>query len=119
VIEVLKISDVTHEKTVEHELALIKVAANSQTRAEIMQLVDIYRARIVDVATDSVMVEVTGPEEKVEALLGLLKGFGIKEMVRTGRIAMMRGTAPGIRLPDDEPDGRARNGRQSRSVAVD
>ena len=118
VIEILKVSDVTEEKTVECELALIKVAATSQTRGEVMQLADIYRARIVDVAADSLMVEVTGIEEKIDSLLGLLRPFGIKEMVRTGRIAMMRGTSPGTRLPDDELDGKARNGSRARAAAA-
>jgi acetolactate synthase-1/3 small subunit len=93
VIEVLKVTDVTHEKTVNRELALIKVASTGQSRAEIMQLVDIYRARIVDVALGSVMIEVTGDPEKIDSLVGLLKGFGIKELVRTGVVAMVRGSS--------------------------
>ena len=109
VIEVLKVTDVTHEKAVSRELALVKVSSNDQNRAEIMQLVDIYRAKIVDVAADSVMVEVTGPESKVDSLLSLLRPFGIKEMVRTGRVSMMRGAAGTIRPPDDDSDGRARS----------
>ena len=118
VIEILKITDVTHEKTVNRELALIKVASTGQTRAEIMQLVDIYRARIVDVAADSVMVEVTGPESKVDSLLSLLRPFGIKEMVRTGRISMMRGVSGSLRAPEEETDGRVRgNGGNHRLPA--
>jgi acetolactate synthase I/III small subunit len=123
VIEVLKVTDVTHEKAVNRELALIKVTSTGQSRAEIMQLVDIYRARIVDVAADSVMVEVTGPESKVESLLALLRPFGIKEMVRTGRIAMMRGVAGTIRAPEDESEPKPRtNGggqRSSRQMLVE
>ncbi len=120
VVEVLKVSDVTAEKTVVRELALIKVATNSQSRSEIMQVVDIYRAKIVDVAADSLMIEVTGPEEKIESLVNLLRGYGIKEMVRTGRVAMMRGTAGSVRAPDDEPDVRARtNHRASRHAVVE
>ena len=123
VIEVLKVTDVTREKAVNRELALIKVTSTGQSRAEIMQLVNIYRARIVDVAADSVMVEVTGPESKVESLLSLLRPFGIKEMVRTGRIAMMRGAAGTIRPPEDEPEAKSRtsNGshRTTRQVMVE
>jgi acetolactate synthase-1/3 small subunit len=118
VIDVLKVTDVTHEKAVNRELALVKVTSTGQNRAEIMQLVDIYRAKIVDVAADSVMVEITGPESKVDSLLSLLRPFGIKEMVRTGRISMMRGVAGSIRVPDDEPEAkRQSNGGNHRLPA--
>jgi acetolactate synthase-1/3 small subunit len=118
VIEILKVSDVTEEKTVQRELALIKVAANSQTRGEVMQLADIYRARIVDVAPDSLMVEVTGPEDKIDSLLGLLRPFGIKEMVRTGRIAMMRGAAPATRAADDDAEPKPRSVARQRAATT-
>jgi len=91
VIDVVKVSDISGDDVVARELALIKVKATSSTRSEIMQIVDIFRAKIVDVASDSVTIEVTGDEEKVDSLYGLLRGFGIKEIVRTGRIAMVRG----------------------------
>ena len=91
VIEVVKVSDITEEDIVTRELALIKVKANSATRSEIIQIVDIFRANIVDVAPDSVTIEVTGDEEKITSLFDLLRGFGIKEVSRTGRIAMTRG----------------------------
>jgi acetolactate synthase I/III small subunit len=91
VIDAVKVSDISSEDIVARELALIKVKATSSTRSEIMQIVDIFRAKIVDVASDSVTVEVTGDEEKVDSLLDLLRGFGIREIVRTGRIAMVRG----------------------------
>ena len=120
VLDVLKVSDVTNEKTVVRELALIKVSTNNQTRSEIMQVVDIYRAKVVDVAADSLMIEVTGPEEKIDSLANLLRGFGIKEMVRTGRVAMIRGATGSIRLPDEEPEVRIRSGaRLSRPVSVE
>ena len=70
-----------------------KVRATSSTRSEIIEIVDIFRASIVDVASDSVTIEVTGDEEKIDSLLSLLRGFGIKEITRTGRIAMVRGNA--------------------------
>jgi acetolactate synthase-1/3 small subunit len=91
VIDVVKVSDITEENVVARELALIKVKATSSTRSEIIQIVDIFRANIVDVAPDSVTIEVTGDEEKVTSLFDLLRGFGIKEVSRTGRIAMTRG----------------------------
>lgn len=93
VIEVIKIVDITDEEPVARELALIKVRATPSTRGEIIQIVDIFRANIVDVAVDSLMVEVTGDEDKVDSLIELLRGFGIKEMARTGRIALTRGSA--------------------------
>lgn len=94
VIEVRKVSDLTHDSKVDRELALLKVfSRNSAMRAEIMQVVDIYRARIVDVAPNSLTVEVTGPSDKVDSLVGLLRPYGIKEMVRTGVVAMGRGAA--------------------------
>jgi acetolactate synthase-1/3 small subunit len=90
-INVTAIQDVTKEPTVVRELALIKVGVTSTSRAEVLQLVDIYRAHIVDVALDSLVIQITGPEDRVESLIKLLENFGIKEMVRTGRVAMVRG----------------------------
>jgi acetolactate synthase-1/3 small subunit len=90
-INVTAIHDVTKEPTVVRELALIKVGATGANRSEILQLVDIYRANIVDVALDSLVIQITGPEDRVESLIKLLENFGIKEMVRTGRVAMVRG----------------------------
>jgi acetolactate synthase I/III small subunit len=96
VIEVRKVSDLTEDQTVERELALIKVTSKSAAlRAEIMQVADIYRGRVVDVAINSLTVEVTGPTDKIDSIVGLLKPYGIKEMVRTGLIAMSRGATAG------------------------
>ena len=91
VIEVVKIVDITSNESVARELALVKVKATASSRSEIIQIVDIFRANIVDVSSDSVMVEVTGDEDKVNSLLELLRGFGIREIARTGRIAETRG----------------------------
>ena len=91
VVDVVKVSDITSDKVITRELALIKVKATSSSRSEIMQIVDIFRAKIVDVAADSVTVEVTGDENKIDSLFDLLRGFGIKELARTGRIALTRG----------------------------
>jgi acetolactate synthase-1/3 small subunit len=90
-IEVIKVSDLTKESYVNRELVLIKVIADSSNRAEIMQIVNIFRARIVDVAPKSLIIEVTGDEGKLDALIGMLKQFGIKELVRTGTLALGRG----------------------------
>ena len=92
-IDVVKVADITEDNIVGRELALIKVKTNSATRSEIIQIVDIFRANIVDVAPDSVVVEVTGDEDKIDSLYCLLQGFGIKEIARTGRVAMTRGKA--------------------------
>lgn len=91
-IHVTKVVDATAEPAVLRELALIKVHATANTRSEIMQLVDIFRAKAVDVAADSMTVEITGQEDKIETLVSLLRPFGIKEMARTGRVAMVRGS---------------------------
>jgi len=90
-INVVKVSDITEESMVNRELALIKVKATASTRSEIMQIVGIFRANIVDVAPGSLTVEVTGDEDKVNSLLSLLRDFGVKELSRTGRIALTRG----------------------------
>ncbi len=91
IIDVIRVQDISSLDIVSRELALLKVKASAETRSEIMQIVDIFRAKIVDVSADSVMVEATGDEEKLGSLYNLLKPFGIKEITRTGRIAMARG----------------------------
>lgn len=90
-INVTRIEDVTNKETVNRELALIKVHATGENRSEVMQLVSIFRAQIVDVDIDSVIIQIVGKENQVDSLIRLLSNFGIKEMVRTGRVAMVRG----------------------------
>lgn len=90
-IDVIKISDITKDVYVDRELVMIKVHAEAAARAEIMQLVDIFRARIVDVGRKTLTIEVTGNEGKINAFEDSLRPFGIKELVRTGKIAMLRG----------------------------
>jgi len=90
-INVTEVKDVTHDPTVVREMALIKVKAANGNRAEVMQIVDIFRASIVDVAIDSLIIQIVGPEDRVESMIRLLRSFGIQEMVRTGRVAMVRG----------------------------
>ena len=90
-VNVISVRDVTNDRTVTRDLALIKVRADTSARAEISQLAEIFRARIVDVSRDSLIVEITGTEEKIDSMIDLLEPFGIIEMVRTGRVAMVRG----------------------------
>jgi acetolactate synthase-1/3 small subunit len=91
-IHVTKVTDITDDDAVIRELALIRVHAISTNRAEIKQLVDIFRAQIIDVAHDSMTIEITGTEDKVDSLVEILRPFGIKELTRTGRVAMVRGS---------------------------
>ena len=100
VIDVLKVLDITEEEKIVRELALMKVRTTPSTRSEIIQIVSIFRANIVDVASDSVTVEVTGDEDKIDSLFNLLRGFGIKELSRTGRIAMVRGLPGSLPVED-------------------
>ena len=90
-INVIEVRDVTHEPTVIRELALIRVQAPPARRTEVTELVNFFRAKVVDVAHDSLMIEVTGTEDKVDGLVRLLEPVGIQEIVRTGRVAMVRG----------------------------
>jgi len=90
-IDVLKVTDLTGKDFVERELALIKVSADEKTRAEILRMIDIFRAKVVDVTPRTYTVEVTGNEDKIRALVNLLKPMGIRELIRTGRVAVPRG----------------------------
>ena len=89
-VDVVKVIDLTYESFVERELALIKVSSNPTTRAEIMQVADIFRAKIVDVSPKTLTIEVTGKEDKVNAAIGMIRQFGIREIARTGAIALKR-----------------------------
>jgi len=91
-IDVLKVQDLSADQRIEHELALVKVRATNSTRAEILKIVELYRGRVVDVAADAVIVEATGTSDEIDALVALVGGFGIKEMVRTGSIVLGRGS---------------------------
>ena len=94
-IEVIKVSEIQEEDVIARELALVKVHATPTTRSEIMQLVDIFRANIIDVGPRSLIIEITGEEDKINALYNLLRPFGIQELMRTGRIAISRGMTEG------------------------
>jgi acetolactate synthase-1/3 small subunit len=108
-VEVVKIVDITDDNPVSRELALVRVKATPSTRSEIIQIVDIFRANIVDVSMDSLMVEVTGDEDKLLSLMELLRGFGIKEIARTGLIALPRGGVGPLMIGEvksDDSDSR-------------
>ena len=92
VIEVVKVSDLTEQDMVYRELALIKVSSTTPQRGTVIEIAEIFRAKIVDVAAESLIVEVTGTEAKIDAILEMLRPYGIKELVRTGRVAMTRGS---------------------------
>ncbi len=90
-INVVKVDDVTDRPAIVREMALIRVKVDSKTRGEIMQIVDIYRARIVDVSLDAVVIQAVGGEDQVASLIDLLSNYPVLEMVRTGAVAMTRG----------------------------
>jgi len=89
-VDVVKVTDFAEKECVIRELALIKVNATTQNRSEIMQIVDIFRAKIIDISSKSLTIEITGSEEKVGAIIKMLESFGIKEIAKTGRVAMAR-----------------------------
>ncbi len=89
-VDVIKVVDLTFEPFVERELALIKVASTQTTRAEIMQVVNIFRANIIDISPKTLTIEVTGREDKIDAAIGMLRGFGLREVARTGSVALRR-----------------------------
>ena len=92
-IDVLKVQDVTSEPVVAQELALVKIRATDSNRAEILKLVELSKGRVVDLAGESVIVEVTGPEHEIDGFVALVRTYGIKEIVRTGSVVMSRGSS--------------------------
>jgi len=91
-ISIIKVVDLIDKDFVEREMVLVKVSATAGTREEILRVVDIFRGKVIDVGSKTYTIEVTGDEKKIEAILALLKPLGIKEMVRTGHVAMVRGS---------------------------
>ena len=114
-VNVLRVEDVSQSPAVMRDLALIKVGATAEERPQVLQIVEVFRARVVDVTTDALMVEITGTEDKIDGLLDVLRPFGIIEMARTGTVAMKRGSEatsvqPGFvhaRLPNGAAQERA------------
>ena len=96
-VNIIDVQDVTGQPVIARDLALIKVKAEPKLRAEVSALAEIFRARVVDVAPESLILEITGTEDKIESLVELLRPFGVLEMVRTGQVAMLRGGAIGVR----------------------
>ncbi len=96
-VNVIDVQDLTNQPAVVRDLALIKVKVSPEERSEVANLAAIFRANIVDVAPESVVVEITGTEDKIESLIELLRPLGIEELVRTGQVAMMRGSSVGKR----------------------
>jgi acetolactate synthase-1/3 small subunit len=90
---VLKVQDVTSEATIGQELALVKIRATESTRGEVLKLVELSKGRVLDVADESVVAEVTGPEADIDTFVGLVRSYGIKELVRTGAVVMSRGSS--------------------------
>ena len=95
-IDVIEVSDITNERILARELALIKVKATQVTRGEIIQIVNLFRANIIDVSSETMVIEITGEEDKINALNDLLAPFGIIEMLRSGLVAMVRGKVNGL-----------------------
>jgi acetolactate synthase-1/3 small subunit len=92
IVSVVKVQDISSEDFVERDLMLLKVRASQSQRMEIILLVEMFRARVVDISTDDVMVEISGKESKIEAFIDLMRPYGILELARTGRIALVRGS---------------------------
>jgi acetolactate synthase-1/3 small subunit len=113
-IDVIKVSDLTDDDHVERELMLIRVNAEPQHRAEILRVADIFRAKVVDVTAVSYTLEATGDEGKLEALIELLRPMGVQEVVRTGKVAIVRG--PKARTKKPEAPKRARVSEDPRVV---
>jgi acetolactate synthase-1/3 small subunit len=93
-VNVIQVEDLTNKPCVARDLALIKVKADTENRAQITQIVDVFRARIVDISNSSFIVEITGDEDKIEGFIEVLRPIGIIEMVRTGRVVLARGANP-------------------------
>jgi len=114
-VPVRRVDDITTAAYISRDLALVKVAATGEARTHVMQLVDVYRARIVDVSPESLVIETTGTEDKIDSLLEVLRPYGVIEMARTGRVAMARGSAPvrrngGRSFPGEEIGGDVSSG---------
>ena len=99
-VSVLRVDNLTDKASVDRDLALVKVAVNSNSRSDLMQLVDLFRAHVVDVTSESLIIEITGSEEKIEGLIDVVRPFGIIEMVRTGIVSLGRGQQSVSKIPN-------------------
>jgi acetolactate synthase I/III small subunit len=116
-IDVIKVIDLSEETHVEREMLLVRVNAEPSARAEILRVADIFRAKVIDVTAASYTLEVTGEESKIEAMLELLRAFGIQEVVRTGKVAIARSPKARLRRPEEKL-GKAAPARPSTSPAT-
>ena len=103
-IDVITVDDITGERVVAHELLLIKVESPVGTRHDLLDIIDIFRGRVVDVAHDTIIAEVTGSEEKIDNFLELMTPFGIKEVARSGAVAMVRGSRAWLRIVGEDKE---------------
>ncbi len=90
-IDVIKVKDLTEQEHISRELALIKVTADAVKRREIIEIADVFKGRIVDISHEAIAIEITGDTNKIDAVVGMLKSYGVKEMARTGKVALLRG----------------------------
>src|SRR4051812_2242022 len=102
-VPVRRVENIGLGPNISRDLALIKVSVAGDVRAQVMQLVEVYRARVIDVSPESLVIEATGTEDKIDSLLDVLQPYGVVEMVRTGRVAMARGTGAPIRPAESAP----------------
>jgi acetolactate synthase-1/3 small subunit len=105
-IPVRRVDNITRRPSISRDLAMIKVAAVADGRTQVMQLADVYRARIVDVSPEALVIEATGTEEKIDSLVEMLRPYKIVEMVRTGRVVMARGSAMAVETTDRQERDR-------------
>ncbi len=115
----VKVSDLSHEDLIARELALIKVRGNNLNRHELLEIANVFRADVVDIATNSITLQVVGDEDKINGLIKMCQPYGIRELSRTGRIAMVRGTKT-TTVHDAEPEKIAKfHASQGRRVEGD
>jgi acetolactate synthase-1/3 small subunit len=101
-VDIVDIRDISHEDIVARELAIIKVRADKATRSQIIDIAEVFKAEVLDVGPDSIIVEATGEEIKIDSLVNLLRDYEIIELVRTGKVAMLRGAAVSHEIPEEE-----------------
>ena len=124
-VDVIKIDDITTERVVAHELVLIKLNAPARSRRELLDLISMFEGRVVDVASSTLIVELSGPAERIDDFIGLVQPYGIKEIARSGAVAMVRGNTARLRLverereSDEEQELRKQPGRVVSAAAAD
>lgn len=115
-VNVLLVENITNDNAIVRDLAMIKVAATHEARSHVLELAGVFRARVVDVAPDSLTIEITGGEDKIDGLLEVLRPYGVLEMVRTGIVAMRRGKASTLVSASDDDDREVAADDVSQSV---